>query len=144
MRARWSSRPGAPAVACSSWTTKRRCDAHREHASKFLGYDAEIVDSGSAAVERFKRAVGDEQPVRRRDARSRSCPAPWAPGRRSAISPGSTRPVRAVVVSGYAQDAAVVSHRDYGFVAAMTKPYTLQDLQATLETVMTTPTCRIH
>ena len=33
------------------------------------------------------------------------------------------------------------SYRDYGFVAAMHKPYTLQDLQATLETVITPAAC---
>jgi CheY-like chemotaxis protein len=52
--------------------------------------------------------------------------------------------VRAVVVSGYAQDAAIASYRDYGFVAAMNKPYTLQELRATLETVITAPSWRIH
>ena len=52
--------------------------------------------------------------------------------------------VRAVVVSGYAQDATVSSYRDFGFVAAMNKPYTLQELRATLESVMTVPTWRIH
>jgi CheY-like chemotaxis protein len=61
-------------------------------------------------------------------------------GHLTAIDPA----VRAVVVSGYAQDTTVLSYRDYGFVAAMTKPYTLQDLQATLESVMTPSTCRIH
>ena len=52
--------------------------------------------------------------------------------------------VRAVVVSGYAQDATIASYRDYGFVAAMNKPYTLQELRATLETIITASTCRIH
>jgi hypothetical protein len=52
--------------------------------------------------------------------------------------------VRAVIVSGYAQDEAVASYRDYGFSAAMHKPYTLQDLQATLAIVITPPPCRIH
>jgi DNA-binding NtrC family response regulator len=52
--------------------------------------------------------------------------------------------VRAIVVSGYVQDTAVASFRDYGFVAAMHKPYTLQDLRATLDIVITSRTCRIH
>ena len=61
-------------------------------------------------------------------------------GRLTGVDPA----VRAIVVSGYAQDDAIASYRDYGFVAAMNKPYTLQDLQATLETVITAQTCRIH
>jgi PAS domain S-box-containing protein len=110
---------------------------------EFLGFDAEVVDSGSAAVERFKRAIGDDQPF---DAVMLDLVVPGAMGAREAIShlTGIDPAVRAVVVSGYAQDAAVRSYRDYGFVAALAKPYTLQDLQATLETIMTTPTCRIH
>jgi CheY-like chemotaxis protein len=52
--------------------------------------------------------------------------------------------VRAIVVSGYVQDTAVASFRDYGFVAAMHKPYTLQDLRAALHTVITSQSCRIH
>jgi PAS domain S-box-containing protein len=142
----------ARALVVSSGRARRRVLVMDDEASvrtltanmlEFLGYDAEIVDSGSAAVERFKRAVGDEQPF---DAVMLDLVVPGAMGAREAIShlAGIDPAVRAVVVSGYAQDAAVVSYRDYGFVAAMTKPYTLQDLQATLETVMTTPTCRIH
>ena len=52
--------------------------------------------------------------------------------------------VRAIVVSGYAQDAAISSYRDFGFAAAMNKPYNLHELRATLENVIMTTTCRIH
>ena len=52
--------------------------------------------------------------------------------------------MRAIVVSGYAQDTAIASFRDFGFAAAMNKPYTLHELRATLENVITTATCRIH
>jgi CheY-like chemotaxis protein len=110
---------------------------------EFLGYDAEIVDNGSAAVERFKRAVGNKRPF---DAVMLDLVVPGDMGARETIShlTGVDPAVRAIVVSGYAQDAAVSSYRDYGFVAAMNKPYTLQDLRATLETVITSRTWRIH
>jgi PAS domain S-box-containing protein len=110
---------------------------------EFLGYDAEIVDNGSAAVERFKRALGTKRPF---DAVMLDLVVPGDMGAREAISQlaGIDPAVRAVVVSGYAQDAAIASYRDYGFVAAMNKPYTLQELRATLETVITAPSCRIH
>jgi PAS domain S-box-containing protein len=110
---------------------------------EFLGYDAEIVDNGSAAVERFKRAVGNHRPF---DAVMLDLVVPGDMGARETINQltGVDPAVRAIVVSGYAQDAAVSSYRDYGFVAAMNKPYTLQDLRATLETVITSPSCRIH
>ena len=32
----------------------------------------------------------------------------------------------------------------YGFAAAMNKPYTLQELRSTLDTIIAGPTCRIH
>jgi two-component system, cell cycle sensor histidine kinase and response regulator CckA len=110
---------------------------------EFLGYDAEIVDNGSAAIERFKRAVGSKQPF---DAVMLDLVVPGEMGARETIShlTGIDPAVRAVVVSGYAQDAAVSSYRDYGFVAAINKPYTLQELRDTLETIITPPTWRIH
>jgi two-component system cell cycle sensor histidine kinase/response regulator CckA len=110
---------------------------------EFLGYDAEIVDNGSAAVERFKRAVGNHRPF---DAVMLDLVVPGDMGARETINQltGVDPAVRAIVVSGYAQDAAVSSYRDYGFVAAMNKPYTLQELRALLETIITPSTCRIH
>jgi CheY-like chemotaxis protein len=110
---------------------------------EFLGYDAEIVDNGSAAIERFKRAAGNQRPF---DAVILDLVVPGDMGARETIEQltGIDPAVRAVVVSGYAQDATVSSYRDYGFVAAMNKPYTLQELRATLESVMTVPSWRIH
>jgi PAS domain S-box-containing protein len=110
---------------------------------EFLGYDAEIVDNGSAAVERFKRAVGNKRPFA---AVMLDLVVNGDMGARETIDhlTGIDPAVRAVVVSGYAQDAAVSSYRDYGFVAAMHKPYTLEDLRATLETVISSASCRIH
>jgi PAS domain S-box-containing protein len=110
---------------------------------EFLGYDAEIVDNGSAAVERFKRAVAHHRPF---DAVMLDLVVPGDMGARETIHHLTEidPAVRAVVVSGYVQDAAVSSYRDYGFTAAMHKPYTLQDLRATLENVITSSPCRIH
>jgi two-component system, cell cycle sensor histidine kinase and response regulator CckA len=110
---------------------------------EFLGYDAEIVDNGRAAVERFKRAVGNQRPF---DAVMLDLVVPGEMGARETIGHLTTVDpgVRAIVVSGYVQDTAVTSFRDYGFVAAMHKPYTLQDLRAALDTVITSRTCRIH
>jgi len=142
----------ARALVVSSGRGRRRVLVMDDEASvrtltanmlEFLGYDAEIVDNGSAAVERFKRAFRNEHAF---DAVMLDLVVPGDMGAREAIShlTGIDPAVRAVVVSGYAQDAAVVSYRDYGFVAAMTKPYTLQDLRTTLETVIATPTWHIH
>jgi PAS domain S-box-containing protein len=110
---------------------------------EFLGYDTEIVDNGSAAVERFKRAVGNNRPF---DAVMLDLVVPGELGARETINQLNRidPAVRAIVVSGYAQDAAIASYRDCGFAAAMNKPYTLQELRATLETVITSQTWRVH
>ena len=110
---------------------------------EFLGYDAEIVDTGSAAVERFRRALGSSNPFH---AVMLDLVVPGEMGARETIDQlTSLDPaVRAIVVSGYAQDAAISCYRDFGFAAAMNKPYNLHELRATLENVMTTSTCRIH
>jgi CheY-like chemotaxis protein len=52
--------------------------------------------------------------------------------------------VNAIVVSGYAQDPAVTEFRNYGFKASIAKPYTLQELDTTLHSVMTIPKWRVH
>ena len=110
---------------------------------KFLGYDAEVVESGHDAVDRFKRAKAAGRPF---DAVMLDLVVPRDLGGREAIGmlTALDPAVRAILVSGYAQDEAMSSFRDYGFAAAMTKPYTLQELRVTLETVITSPTCRVH
>jgi CheY-like chemotaxis protein len=110
---------------------------------EFLGYDAEIVDSGSVAIERFKGALGAGRPF---DAVLLDLVVPGGLGGTQAIEhlTGLDPKVRAILISGYAQDSIMSTYREYGFAAAMTKPYTLQELQATLETVITSTAWRIH
>jgi PAS domain S-box-containing protein len=109
----------------------------------FLGYEAEVVESGMVAIERFKAALEAGRPF---DAVLLDLVVPGAIGGREAIGhlTGLDPAVRAVLVSGYAQDSSMSDYREYGFAAAMCKPYTMQDLQATLETVIITPPARVH
>jgi PAS domain S-box-containing protein len=149
---RLSARREAPAVVMSDGGGRPRVLVMDDEAStrtvtanmlEFLGYDAEVVESGMAAVERFKRALDAGRPF---DAVMLDLVVPGAVGGREAIAhlAGLDPAVRAVLVSGYAQDSIMSAYREYGFVAAMSKPYSLQDLQATLETVITTPSWRVH
>jgi PAS domain S-box-containing protein len=110
---------------------------------EFLGYDVEVVEGGSAAVDRFKSALGDGCPF---DAVMLDLLVPGDLGAREAIEhlAGLDPAINAILVSGYAQDAIVNEFRDYGFKAVITKPFTLQELSATLESVITVPTCRVH
>jgi CheY-like chemotaxis protein len=109
----------------------------------FLGYDAEVADDGVVAIERFKRALDAGEPF---DAVLLDLIVPGALGGTEALAhladldPG----VRAILVSGYGHDSIMSTYREYGFAAAMTKPYTLQNLHEMLETVITPPGCRVH
>jgi two-component system, cell cycle sensor histidine kinase and response regulator CckA len=44
--------------------------------------------------------------------------------------------VKAVVSSGYSEDALVSNYQNYGFKASLTKPYKLQDLRDTLNDLL--------
>ena len=94
----------------------------------FLGYDADVVDSGSAAVERYQRALKSGQPF---DAVILDLIVPGGMGGREAMEQlGEVDPaVNAILVSGYAQDPAMTEFRDYGFKGVISKPFTLEELQ---------------
>jgi CheY-like chemotaxis protein len=44
--------------------------------------------------------------------------------------------VKAIVSSGYSEDAIMAKYREYGFVAAVEKPYRLQELSRVLQEVL--------
>jgi CheY-like chemotaxis protein len=52
--------------------------------------------------------------------------------------------IKAIVMSGYAQDTAITDFRDCGFQAAITKPFTLQELSSVLQSVMAMRTYPVH
>ena len=108
-----------------------------------LGHEVEVVDDGMAAVERYTRAFKSGNPF---DAVLLDLVVPGGMGGRETIEllnevdPG----VKAIVVSGYAQDPTVTQCRDFGFKASIAKPYTLEELDATLHSVITTGKWRVH
>jgi PAS domain S-box-containing protein len=110
---------------------------------EFLGYDGEVVDSGSAAVDRFARALQGGQPF---DVVILDLMVPAGVGakeamdRLAAIDPS----VKGIVMSGYVQDSALTDFRTHGFQAAISKPFTLQELSATLQTVVESPARWVH
>ena len=44
--------------------------------------------------------------------------------------------VRAIIATGYSNDPTVQSFRDYGFVGAITKPFTLMTLKTIIHDVL--------
>jgi len=109
----------------------------------FLGHDVAVVDNGRTAVEQYARAMKTGQPF---DAVILDLMVPGGAGAREAMELLSEvdPAVNAIVVSGYAQDPAMTEYRDYGFKGVISKPFTLEELNTTLHSVMSTPSCRVH
>ena len=108
-----------------------------------LGYDAEVVASGSAAVERFERALASGQ---RFDVVLLDLSVPGDLGGTEALDRlGALDPeVKTILMSGFAQHPAVTEFQTYGFKAVITKPFTLQELSATMHSVITPRDWRVH
>jgi PAS domain S-box-containing protein len=107
---------------------------------KFLGHDAEAVTNGTAAVEQYQRALLSGRPY---DVVLLDLVVPGGVGGREALALlNKVDPsVKAIVVSGYARDAAFEGE---GFKAFITKPYTLTELDATLHSVIASGKQRVH
>ncbi|HEY3044230.1 MAG TPA: ATP-binding protein [Vicinamibacterales bacterium] len=110
---------------------------------EFLGYETEVVDGGSAAVERFQRALESGHPF---DVVLLDLSVPGDLGGTEAMDRlGSLDPgVKTILMSGFAQDPVVTQFRTYGFNAVITKPFSLQELSTTLHAVITPPEWRVH
>jgi PAS domain S-box-containing protein len=108
-----------------------------------LGYEAEVVEGGSAAVERFERALASGQ---RFDVVLLDLSVPGDLGGTEAVDRlGALDPeVKTILMSGFAQHPAVTEFQTYGFKAVITKPFTLQELSATLHSVITPRDWRVH
>jgi PAS domain S-box-containing protein len=108
-----------------------------------LGHEVETVDDGSAALERYAQALETDKPF---DAVLLDLVVPGGMGGRETIGRLSEvdPKVKAIVVSGYAQDATLTEFRDYGFKASIAKPYTLEELDTTLTSVITLGNYSIH
>lgn len=110
---------------------------------ELLGYDGEVVESSNAAVDRFVRALQAGQPF---DVVMLDLMVPGGAGgkeamdRLAAIDPS----VKAILMSGYAQDSTLADFRTHGFKAAISKPFTLQELSATLQTLAESPARWVH
>jgi CheY-like chemotaxis protein len=52
--------------------------------------------------------------------------------------------VKAILVSGHVQDAAMTQFWKYGFKAVLAKPFNLKDLSRTIDHVIGASRCRVH
>jgi signal transduction histidine kinase len=108
----------------------------------FLGYQAEAVESGTVAIDRFTRARDRGRPF---DIVLLDQIVPGDLGAKETIDQ-LTRidpAVKAVLVSGSGAAADADYHKD-GFEAVISKPFTLQELNTTLHVVLASGAYRVH
>jgi two-component system cell cycle sensor histidine kinase/response regulator CckA len=110
---------------------------------QFLGYETEVAHSSNAAVERFAHALQTGNPF---DVVMLDLIVPEGPGAREALGRLTVidPSVKAILMSGYSQDSILTEFRQYGFHAAIDKPFTLQELSAALECVVASPHYPVH
>jgi CheY-like chemotaxis protein/anti-sigma regulatory factor (Ser/Thr protein kinase) len=110
---------------------------------EFLGYQAEVVETGAVAVERFRQALEKGKPF---DVVLLDLIVPGGMGGRETIDRLSRLEpsVKAVLVSGYVQQSGMAEYRNCGFGAVITKPFTLDELSTTLRSVLAPTAARVH
>jgi PAS domain S-box-containing protein len=110
---------------------------------EYLGYEAEVAEGGTSAIERFAAALKAGRPF---DIVMLDLIVPGDIGGKEAVGRlmGIDPTVKAILVSGFAQDSVLSEYRDFGFQAVITKPFTLQELNDTLRTVSAAPASRVH
>jgi CheY-like chemotaxis protein len=109
----------------------------------FLGHDAEAASEGQHAIEQYRRALQSGRPF---DAVILDLIVPNGMGGREALDQlkAIDPTVNGIVISGYAQDSVIADYREHGFKAVIAKPFTLQELSWTLESVVPTASRWLH
>jgi CheY-like chemotaxis protein len=100
-----------------------------------LGYDVEVVDDGDSALAEYERARGEGRPF---DLVIMDLVIPGGMGGKEAIGrlleidPAA----RAIVSSGYSTDPVMSDHLELGFKAAVSKPWSLEEIGRTIREVI--------
>ena len=99
------------------------------------GYEVELTKDGAEAIEQYAKAKKSGQPF---DAVIMDVTIPGGTGGKEAIKQllEIDPEVEVIVSSGYANDSIIVDFRDYGFRAAIAKPYKITELEKTLHSVV--------
>ncbi|HXD74098.1 MAG TPA: ATP-binding protein [Vicinamibacterales bacterium] len=108
---------------------------------EFLGYAPQVTQSASSAVEYFKQALDDGCPF---DVVLLDSTGGVSGVEMIAHLEALDPTVKAILMSGIGQDPAAARCQSYGFKAAIAKPFTLQELNATLQSVMQTRAWHVH
>ncbi|MDD1749355.1 MAG: ATP-binding protein [Methanothrix sp.] len=100
-----------------------------------LGHDVDVTEHGEAAIEKYLTSCESDSPfdIVILDLTIRGgLGGKETMERLLTIDPG----IRAIVSSGYSDDAVVSDYNKYGFKARLTKPYNLEELRDTLNAML--------
>lgn len=99
-----------------------------------IGHDATVVEDGARALAEYERGLKEGHPY---DVVVLDLTVPGGMGAKETIA--RLRPLdrhaRVIVSSGYSQDPAVIRFAEFGFAAAIAKPYKLDDLAQVIQDV---------
>lgn len=107
-----------------------------KHMLSRFGYDAELSQDGAEAIELYKRAADLGKPY---DAVILDLTVKGGMGGKDAVKRllAIDPQVKAIVSSGYSNDPVMTDFGRYGFIGALSKPYTMNDLMDALDKVTT-------
>ena len=110
---------------------------------EFLGYTPDVVSTGTAAIERYKRALLKGRPY---DAVILDLVVPEGMGGKEAMAQlgAIDRKVKAILSSGYVEESMMQDFEKLGFKAIIPKPFTIGELSRTLDAVMASHSQRVH
>jgi two-component system, cell cycle sensor histidine kinase and response regulator CckA len=96
------------------------------------GYKVEVAEEGEQAVELYKRALASGQAF---DLLILDLTIPGGIGGREALRRIKMldHDVKAIACSGYSADGVMSHYQEYGFSAALAKPFAVDDLIAALQ-----------
>lgn len=97
-----------------------------------LGYDVVLTSNGDEAVQAYKAAAADGQPVR---AVILDLTIPGGRGGVETLQKlrDINPEIKAIVTSGYSNDAILANYEQYGFIDALTKPFNLTEVQQVMQ-----------
>jgi CheY-like chemotaxis protein len=100
-----------------------------------LGYDIETAKNGSEAIELYKQAMNAGKPF---DAVILDLTIKGGMGGKGAVKAllKIDPQVKAIVASGYSNDPVITDFKQYGFMDALVKPHTMEDLGNALDKIM--------
>jgi len=102
-----------------------------------LGHEAILVADGTEALQKYQELKTNEKPVNL-VIMDLTIPGGIG-GRETAKKLLQTDPeAKIIVASGYSNDPVMANYREYGFAAAITKPFDLADLRASIHSVLGT------